>query len=120
MARRTRDGADKEESLVEGWRAAVAETLVLLNEAIPRPSLGGVTPADVHHGTKEVKRREIQVYRRKEEAREVPAWKRKYWEVLKAGLKMERMSSDELLTKLAFFHRRPLRRIAQRNREGVG
>jgi transposase InsO family protein len=119
--RRKRDGTDEEKSLLERVRAVAAETVKLLNEAIPRPCLGGVTPADVHHGRKEVKQREIREYREKEEARrDIPPWQRNYWEVLKSGLGMEDMSSGELLTKLAFFYRKPLRRIAQRNRESVG
>ena len=58
-------------------QSALRETVSLLNEELPRPSLGGVTPADVHHGRKEVKRQEIQAYREKEESRqEIPAWTR--------------------------------------------
>ena len=65
-----------------------------------------------------MKHREIENYRQQEAAREVRAWTRSYWQILEAGLAVGRMSSEELVTKLAFFHRRPLRRIAQRNREG--
>lgn len=119
--RRKREGADEEESLQARVQAAVEETVELLNEAIPRPCLGGVTPADVHNGRREVKEQELREYREREEARrDVPLWKRNYWEVLKSGLGLGEMTSDEVLTKLAFFCRRPLRRIARRNRESVG
>ncbi len=118
---RTRKGADEEKNLLERVRAAVAETVRLMNEVIPRPCLGGVTPADVHYGRAEEKQKEIREYREKEKARrDVPPWKRSYWQVLKSGVSADAMSDGELLTKLAFFCRKPLRRIAKRNRESVG
>jgi len=118
---RKREGADEGKSLLERVQAAMEETVRLINETIPRPRLGCVTPADVHYGRKHVKQREVQNYRDKEEARrDVPPWQRSYWEVLKSGLGIEEMSHGELLTKAAFFCRKPLRRIAQRNRECVG
>jgi transposase InsO family protein len=119
--RRKREGADEEKSPLERVQAAVAETITLLNEGIPRPCLGGVTPADVHFGRKEVKQNEIREYREKEETRrDIPSWQRSYWDVLKSGLGVDKMADGELLTKAAFFCRKPLRRIAQRNRECVG
>lgn len=119
--RRVRERADEEKNLLERVQAAVAETVTLMNEAIPRPSLGGVTPADVHNGRQQAKRQEIQAYRKTESSRrEVPPWTRSYWEVLKSGLKAEQMTSGELLTKLAFFCPRPLRRIARRNQACAG
>ena len=105
--RRVREQADEEKNLLEGgsrqqWRRPWS----LMNEAIPRPSLGGVTPADVHNGKKEVRRQEIGAYREREASRQdVPPWKRSYWDVLKSGLKAEQMSDGELLTKLDFFCR---------------
>ncbi len=119
--RRRREGADEEKSLLDRVKAAVAETIALVNEVIPRPCLGGVTPADVQGGRKEKKQQEIQAYRETEEARrDVPPWNRNYWEVLKSGTQLAEMSDDELLTKAAFFCRKPLRRIAKRNLECVG
>lgn len=113
--------ADKEKSLPELVQLAVEETVWLLNEVIPRPSLGGVTPADVQHGRQGAKRQDIEAYRDAQMARrDVPPWDRDYWEILRSGLRLDEMSDDELLTKAAFFGRRPLRRIAQRNRECVG
>jgi hypothetical protein len=100
---------------------AVAETVALLNESIPRPCLGGVTPADVHYGRQETKQQQVREYREAEQARrDVAPCQRSYWEILKSGLGLASMTSGELLTKLAFFGRKPLRRIAQRNQESVG
>lgn len=119
--RRKREGADEEKSLLLQVEAAVLETIALLNDVIPRPFLGGVTPADVHYGHRETKQEQLQAYREVEEARrDVAPWQRSYWEILKSGLGLENLTSGELLTKLAFFGRKPLRRIAQRNRESVG
>jgi len=119
--RRVREGADEEKSLLERVEAALDETVRLMNEEIPRPSLGGVTPADVHNGKREAKRQEIRAYRERESSRcDVPPWIRSYWEVLKSAVNVEQMTARELLTKLAFFCRRPLRRIARQNLEYVG
>lgn len=118
--RRAREGTDEEKSLLDRVQETLKETILILNGVLPRPNLSGVTPIDVHKGKKEVKRKEIRAYREAEERREVPPWNRNYWEVLKAGVKVEKMSSRELLMKLAFFGRRPLRRIARMNRECVG
>lgn len=116
--RRVREHADEGKSLLERVEAALAETVRLMNETIPRPSLGGVTPADVHYGRREAKRQEIRAHRERESSRrDVPPWTRSYWEVLKSAVNVGQMSSSELLTKLAFFCARPLRRIARRNRE---
>jgi transposase InsO family protein len=119
--RRLAEGADKEKSLLERVEAAFAETVRLMNEEIPRPALGGVTPADVHAGRREAKRQEVEAYREKESRRrDIPPWTRSYWEVLKSAVDMAHMTNGELLTKLAFFCSSPLRRIARRNRECAG
>jgi transposase InsO family protein len=119
--RRQREGADEGKNLLERVRAAVQETVRLMNDGIPRPCLGGVTPADVHFGRKHEKQREVRDYREKEAARrDVPPWRRSYREVLTAGLEIKEMSDGELVTKTTFFCRKPLRRIARRNRECVG
>jgi transposase InsO family protein len=116
--RRVCEATDEGKSLLERVKAAVEETITLMNEAIPRPSLGGVTPADVRHGRREAKREQIRAYRESElSRRHVPPWTRSYWEILKSGLKSKQMTCGELLTKLAFFCQRPLRRIARRNQQ---
>lgn len=119
--RRKRGPADEEKQLLGRVQSSVEETVAQISEAIPRPALGGVTPADVHHGKREAKQQEINRYREAEESRrDIPPWKRNYGAILRSGLQVEKMSDQELLTKLAFFGRRPLRRIAKRNRECVG
>jgi transposase InsO family protein len=115
-----REGADEGKSLLGRVDAVLRKTIRLMNEEIPRPSLGGVTPADVHSGCQEVRRRQVEEYRKAEcSRRDVPPWTRKYWDVLKSAVNSSHMTSGELLTKLAFFCSRPLRRIARRNRECV-
>jgi hypothetical protein len=95
-----------------------AATVRLLNEIIPRPALGGLTPADVQQGEKERRRQEIVQYRQEEIKKpDPPPLSRPIWEVVKQGVKPEAMSTKELLTKLAFFGMRPPRRVAQLNRE---
>ncbi len=118
--RRKRQASDEGKSLLDRVRATLAETIRLLNEWLPRPALGGVTPQDVHAGRKEEKRKEIKRYREQEESGPVGPWERSYWEVLKSGVGLSEMSDGEVLTKLSFFGRRPLRRIAKRNRQSVG
>lgn len=118
--KRVRERADEEKSLLERVEAALSETVRLMNEEIPRPSLGGVTPADIHAGNRGAKRQQIQAYREKESfRRNVPPWTRSYWEVLKSAVAAAQLTESELLTKLAFFCPNPLRRIARRNRELV-
>jgi transposase InsO family protein len=116
--RRIREGADEGKILLERVEASLAETVRLMNEEIPRPSLGGVTPADVHSGRQDARRRQVEEYRKAEcSRRDVPPWARKYWDVLKSAVDAAQMTSGELLTKLTFFCSSPLRRIARRNRE---
>ena len=119
--RRKRNGTDKEKIVDDRAQLAAAESVHLLNEVIPRPALGGVTPADVQRGRKAQRQKEIRQYRQDQEARGTPPpLSRPFWDVLKGGVKAEVMSTKELLTKLAFFGMRPLRRVVQINREVWG
>ena len=68
--RRLREQADEEKTLLARVEAAVEETVTLMNEAIPRPCLGGVTPADVHKGKKDVRRQQIGAYQEREASRQ--------------------------------------------------
>jgi hypothetical protein len=100
---------------------AAAESTHLLNDEIPRPALSGVTPADVHFGRKAQRQKEIKQYRQEQEARGTPPpLSRPWWDVIKGGVGAEVMSSKKLPTKIAFFGVRPLRRVAQLNREVWG
>jgi transposase InsO family protein len=118
---RARQGTDEEKPLVQRVEASFGETVRLMNEEIPRPSLIGVTAADVHSGRHETRRQQVENYRKEESSRrDLPPWTRSYWEVLKSAVNTAQMTSSELLTKLAFFCSSPLRRIARRNRECAG
>jgi len=118
---RERNGTDKEKSLLDRARLTMAETVQLINWEIPRPSLGGVTPGDVQIGMETERRASINQYRESELAGgEPPPLSRPYWDILKDSVKADVMNTKELLTKLAFFFKRPLRRIAQLNREVWG
>lgn len=119
--RREREGTDKEKSLLERARRTMTETAQLLNWSIPRPSLGGLTPGDVQLGRDAERKVSIEQYRQSELAKDNPEpLTRPYWEILKQSVSAEMMNTKELLTKLAFFFPRPLRRIAQLNREVWG
>lgn len=119
--RREREATDKEKNFDDRARLAAAETVHLLNEVIPRPALAGVTPGDVQHGLQAQRQEQIKRYREQETARGMPPpLSRPFWEVLKNGVKADVMSTKELLIKLAFFGMRPLRRVAQLNREVWG
>lgn len=116
-----REEADKGKTLLDRVRGAAAETARQLNEVIPRPCLGGVTPADVHFGRQASKKEHNKKYLEEEKNKQnTQPWTRSYWDVLKAGLDLKVMTAKEVLTKLSFFSLRPLRRIAKLNMEGVG
>ena len=119
--RREREGRDKEKNIDDRAHLAAAETVHILNNVIPRPAHGGVTPADVQYEMKQERQDEIQQYRQEQVTKgKSPPLSRPFWEILKDGVKAESMSTKELLTKLAFFRMRPLRRVAQLNREVWG
>ncbi|HDZ89862.1 MAG TPA: transposase [Deltaproteobacteria bacterium] len=111
-----RKPTDKEKTLDERVWHGVEETVHLLNFQIPRPALGGVTPADVQSGFRIQRQRQIAEYREEQAARKPPPpLSRPFWDVIKDGVQAELMSTKELLTKLAFFGMRPLRRVAKLN-----
>ena len=115
-ARREREEADKEKSLLFRVRQAASESARLSNEEIPRPSLGGVTPADVHHGLGPAKMQANWEYREQDKDKEKPdppPWTRSYWEVVKEAMGLERRTGLEMLIKFCFFWPRPLRKIAK-------
>jgi transposase InsO family protein len=114
-ARREPEEADKEKRhLLLRVRQAAREAVILLNEEIPRPSLGGVTPADVHHGLGPDKIQANQSYREQElDKPDPPAWTRSYWEVVKEAMGLETRTGLEMLIKFCFFWPRPLRKIAK-------
>lgn len=118
--RRQTNGSDKEKNLDERVQRAIAETVDLLNFKIPRPALAGVTPADVQLGLQIERQKQIARYREQQEKKTPSPFLRPFWDVIKDGVRAELMSTKELLTKLAFFGMRPLRRVAKLNREVWG
>ncbi len=120
-AKREREGADKEKILLCRVEAVVQETARLLNVEIPKPSLNGVTPDDLHQGVSSAKIKANRKYREYEQQRpETPPWKTNYWDVLKGAMGLEKMTGLEIMTKFCFFRPRPLRKIAKLELEGVG
>ena len=120
-AKRERKEADKEKSLLQRVRGAVMETVRILNEVIPKPSLNGVTPADLHRGVSSLKIEANRQYLEGEQKKpNAPSWKRNYWDVLKGAMGLENMTALEVVTKFCFFCPRPLRKIAHLGLEGVG
>jgi transposase InsO family protein len=116
-----RNGTDKEKSIDERVHRAVAKTVDLSNFQIPRLALGGVTSADVQLGLQGQRQKEIAQYRDQQVAKKTSKpLSRPIWDVIKQGVQVELMSTKEVLTKLAFFGMRPLRRIAKINQEVWG
>ena len=114
FAEREREGTDKEKPLLFRVKAAARETVRRLNDVIPRPSLSGVTPADVHRGIGPIKIEATREYLQQEQERpDAEPWKRPYWEVVKEAMKLEDRSGLEMLTKFCFFVRRPLRTLVK-------
>ena len=113
--------ADKEKSILKRVDEAVEQTAYIMNHVIPRPCLEGVTPADViegrSHTTIEANRDYVRAEREKLDP---PPWKKSYWQVIRESMGMKERTKQELLTKFAFFCRRPLRTITRLGREGVG
>ena len=110
----------KKKPLLPAITQALEETFEVLNQEMPRPFLGGVTPADVHLDRHQEAQERVEGYLETARDEPVAPWKRDYWQVLKDGVKPTLMTTRELRTKLAFYGLRPLRRIAKLNLEGVG
>jgi transposase InsO family protein len=116
-----RKESDKGKNLLLRVDDAVKETVRLLNEVIPKPSLNGVTPADVHKGVSCAKIEANRQYRNHEQEKEDgPPWKRNYWDVIKGAMGLKEMTDLEVMIKFCFFCPRPLRKIAKLEMEGVG
>ena len=116
-----RNHADKKKSIDERVHQAVAETVDLSNFQVPRPALGGVTPSDVHFGLHQQRQKELATYREQQLRKKISKpLSGSIWDVIKRGVQAELMGTKELLTKLAFFGMRPLRRIAKINQEVWG
>ena len=120
-AKRESEEADKEKNLLSRVEAVVSETARLLNEVIPKPSLNGVTPDDLHKGVSSAKIEANRQYLEHEHEKEKEEpWKRNYWDVLKEAMGLKQMTALEVMTKFCFFLPRPLRRITNFGLEAVG
>ncbi len=120
-AKRESEGTDKEKNLLSRLEVVVRETAQLLNEVIPKPSLNGVTPEDLHQGASRAKIEANRQYLEHEHEKENgQPWKRNYWDVLKEAMGLKQMTALELMTKFCFFCPRPLRKITKFGLEGVG
>lgn len=112
----------EEGGLLKYVQLAVTETIRRLNEEIPRPSLNGVTSADVLKGIAEGK---IEINRKyleeEQEKKEVTKpWNRNDWGFVEKHLFKEAISNLELMTKFCFFLKRPLRKLANLGWELLG
>lgn len=114
-AEREKRGVAKGKPLLDRVQLAVAETIVRMNEEIPRRGLGGVTPYDVWRGIAHDKREDNQRYLEKElsEKEVIRPWHEEDWGVIKRLLFNEEFTRLELLTKFCFFLKKPLRQITK-------
>jgi transposase InsO family protein len=121
-AQRENSRAEKGKGLLKHVNLAVAETVLKMNEDIPRPGLNGVTAADVMEGIEKEKMEINRTYLAKEhEKKEVSKpWNRKDWEIIKEQLFKTTVSNLELMTKFCFFLKRPLRKLVGLGREVWG
>ncbi len=118
-----KSSADKEKNVDELVQETVTEKVRLLNERIPRLSLGGITPKDVLNGHESEKRTAVQTYKEEQKERE-PARPvrpgRELWKVVKNSLDLSNICNEELIIKFYYFCRRTLRVIAKSMKSGVG
>jgi transposase InsO family protein len=112
----------KEKELLLYVQLGINETIRRMNEEIPRPGLKGVTPGDVLKGIarerREINRKYLEMEQRKKEV--IEPWNRKDWGMVKKHLFKETINNLELLTKFCFFLKRPLRKLANLEREVLG
>jgi len=112
----------EEEVFIEVVQVVVNETIRRMNEEIPRPSLKGVTAADVIKGIAQ-KRIDInRKYLEKEQERKevIEPWDSKDWGLVKKQLFEGTVSNLELMTKFCFFLKRPLRKMQELGWELLG
>lgn len=105
---------DKKKKLLEKVALSVKESIEILNEEIPRPTLGGVTPNDIYTDCAEEKKKSNAEYLMKEQMKEkVKSWSKSKYDLVKDVLNKQNLSKKELLIKHYFFQKRPLRRISK-------
>jgi len=111
---REKSAIAEEKTLSERVQRTVAETIQKLNEEIPRPSLNGITPADVWKGIAKERIEINRKYMEKEQYKKevTKPWNRNDWRIIKNHFFKEAISNLELMTKFCFFLKRPLRKLA--------
>lgn len=112
----------EEKELLVYVQLVINETIRRMNEEIPRPSLKGITPADVLKGIAkkriEINRKYLEMEQGKKEV--IEPWNRKDWGMVKKHLFKGTISNFELMAKFCFFLKRPLRKLANLEWELLG
>ena len=120
---RLEQDTDKKEKLSIRVAKTVEQCRILLNDSIPRVSLNGVTPKDVHNGEAEKKIFENQLWSNEEKKRnrkESIVENRSLWYVVKKRLFAKPLSTLQLMTTFCFFLKRPLRKVTNLLTEVLG
>ena len=115
--------ADKKEKLDIQVAKVVEQCRILLNDSIPRVSLNGVTPKDVHNGEAYKKILENQLWSNEEKKRnrkEGIVKTKSLWNVVKKRLFSKPLSKLQLMTIFCFFLKRPLRKVTNLISEVLG
>ncbi len=118
----TRESGETAAREAEFWELlhlAVRETVDQINTIIPRVSLGGVTPRDVHRNRQDGKREENADYIVREKEREKKPIKGDLWSTIRAVTDLKNVSGREILTMGTSFTRKPLRNLANFHRVGM-
>lgn len=106
------DVTDKRKKLLEKVALSVNESLRILNEELPRPAFGGITPNDIHAGIGAEKKMANVEYLKNEQIKENGChWSKSKYDLAKEVLEQMHFSKKELLIKHCFFQKNAFRRI---------
>ena len=114
---------DKKEKLSIRVAKTVEQCRTLLNNSIPRVSLNGITPLDVHKGNACKKIRDNQEWSNEEKKRnrkEGILKTKSLWNSVKKRLFSKPLSKLQLMTIFCFFLKRPLRKVTKLIPEVLG
>lgn len=111
---------DENTALLLRVKRVVELTRIFMNEHIPRPSLGGVTPKDVLDNVAEEKVQANRQYREQESRKEVHPWTKPLWQTIADRLKARALSNLQLMTAFCFFLKRSLRKLADVHKGVLG
>jgi len=112
----------KKDKLLVYVQKAIDETIIRMNEEIPRLSLKGVTSANVLRGNAGERREINRGYQENEQEKKevIDPWNKKDWKFVRKHLFKETISNLELMTKFCFFLKQPLRKLAKLGGEVLG